>query len=98
MTLAIVSLQPARPELLRVGPAHRAAHVICFGILALLATTVFTRNKGLAATMVACWLFGIGLEVAQHFKYHIPLEWGDIRDDGMGIGILLALRLLTRRV
>jgi hypothetical protein len=98
MTLAIVSLQPARPELFRVGLAHRTAHMLCFGMLSLLATAVFTRNKALPATAAACWLFGIGLEVAQHFKYHIPLEWGDIRDDGIGIGILIGLRMLTRRV
>src|ERR1700733_8443332 len=95
LALAFGSLQPARLEIIHLGFAHRLMHTVSFAILALLAIAVFSGPRWLTWSALACWLFGIGLEVSQHFVYRIPFEWNDIRDDGIGVGVVVGLQALA---
>jgi hypothetical protein len=88
-TIAVTygSLQPRRPDIFRGGLAHSLTHIVCFGILSLLANVAFLRGRRLVGIAIAAWLFGFSLEVLQHFIYHRAFEWSDIRDDGVGIAL-----------
>jgi hypothetical protein len=98
LALTLGSLQPRRAEFFRIGVAHQLTHVLYFGILALLANAVFSRSRWLIWTALVCWLFGVGLEVSQHFIYRKDLEWGDIRDDGIGVVVGLSILALVLRL
>jgi hypothetical protein len=76
----------------------RLTHVLYFGILTLLANALRSRHRWWIWTALACWLFGVGLEVLQHLIYRTALEWGDIRDDGIGVVLGLSILALMLRL
>lgn len=92
--LTAVSLQPYRPPGERQTIRHRVAHVFSFGAAALMLLALGTdgKSESLAAAGVLC--LAIAIETSQHLLYKNPLEWGDVRDDT--IGILIAALLIRR--
>lgn len=89
--LAFASLQPRRPDWTHASGSHRISHIVCFGVLTVLAARAFSR-RFFTFALPGCILFGAALELAQRSIFHISLEWSDIRDDT--IGVLLAVACL----
>jgi hypothetical protein len=90
--LVFVSINRRGPRTPHGSLTHWAAHVLAFAIpgLMLLPLCRNTGQKWAAALALVC-LAGL-LELRQHQIFGQPVEWWDIRDDG--IGILLASFLL----
>jgi VanZ family protein len=86
--LAILSLQSKRSWIVsHSSPLHGLFHVLAFGTLCILATReVSDRRWGLWIAF-ACFLFGLGIETAQHLVGRHQMEWNDVVDDGIGIGL-----------
>jgi hypothetical protein len=89
LLLIVGSLQPARPSLVR--SAHREIHYLAFagGALLLFCLSQSRRQESLAAA--ATLMLGVSIETLQHIIYHNPMEWWDIRDDGLAILAALVL-------
>lgn len=96
--LLILSLQPSRPGNIHLGVAHRIAHFLGFGALALMATLGFGRpGRNSLQPAAACFLFGLAIEFLQHWQNQMPVEWPDVRDNAVGIGVFTAFCLVYQR-
>jgi hypothetical protein len=86
--LAILSLQGSRPRIVSHSSSlHGLFHVLAFGTLCILATReVFGRRWELWIAF-ACFLFSVGIETAQHLVGQHQMEWNDLVDDAIGIGL-----------
>ncbi len=90
--LFIGSLQPNRPAHIHYGPIHHTAHVLGFGILTfLLAAGYGNRHRVTFGSAAAVFAFGFTIELLQHWLYRMPIEWRDVRDDGIGVVAVVAL-------
>lgn len=97
----MVSLQPERPASLRFEylgiTVHQTVHVLCFAILAFLASRVFEGWSSSKWAGPLCLLFGISIEVMQHWIYGQAIEWADVREDAIGIVVMLLITGWWRR-
>jgi hypothetical protein len=90
--LLIGSLQPIRPAHIHFGFAHHLLHFIGFGILAFLAAAGFGNPVRFSwRPAAASFLFGLAIELLQHWQYSIPMEWRDVRDNAIGILTFVAI-------
>ena len=88
VALMVGSLQPHRTKLHRVPTAHSIFHILAFGMLTFLAGKAFPGRRSLFWIAPACLLLGVLLEIAQHQLSERALEWADIRDDAVAIGLV----------
>jgi hypothetical protein len=96
--LAVASLQPARPAT-HHWLLHRAVHLACFGLLALIGQSAVRDRKWLPLVFTGCVGFGAALELLQSLIYTNLFEWNDLRDDAIGAaGGLLCALLIGRAV
>jgi len=79
-----------------VGIVHRLVHVVAFAGIALRPSIVRSplRRKLIASVNVA--LLGAVLELLQHYYYGNMYEWGDVRDDCIGVIGAIMLGLLVQ--
>lgn len=93
--LTVISLQPHRVQQFGQGrPMHAVLHVLAFGVLGSLAIlTISRRYKSLA--IVCCVGHGFLIEVIQAHLYPDAIEWGDVRDDTLGIVVFSLLTLVV---
>lgn len=97
LALLIGSLQPSRPAHIHFGTIHHMAHILGFGLLAvLLAAASSNRDRVSYWPPAAVFVFGLTIELLQHWLYRIPLEWCDVRDDAIGIVAFTVLYQLWR--
>ncbi len=90
--LLIGSLQPIRPVHIHFGLVHHLVHFLGFGVLAFLATAGFGNPFRFSWwPAAASFLFGLTIEILQHWQYRIPLEWRDVRDNAIGIVTFAAI-------
>ena len=93
LLLVAGSLQPARLALL--GGLHRPLHWLVFsGTAFLLLLAARNLRQELCGVAAAC-LLGLSLECLQHLIYRNPMEWRDVRDDGLAVLLALALYRLA---
>lgn len=86
--LTITSLQVARPRVIGHSPViHGLLHVFAFGTLCILVTREVSGKRWELWIAFACFLFGFGIETAQHLLGSHPVEWNDVLDDAIGIGL-----------
>jgi hypothetical protein len=86
--LIILSLQRWRPRIIsHASPLHGLFHVFAFGILCVLATREVSSRRWELSIALGCFLFCVGIETAQHLLEMQPMEWNDVVDDGIGIGV-----------
>ena len=64
---------------------HRLYHFLVFGGTALLGLAIARDLWQRVAVAGSVFALGVALEVAQYVYYDNPLEWWDIRDDGLGV-------------
>src|SRR5271165_2874013 len=84
--LFAISIQPARPGNIHSGPAHHVAHFLSFGALAFLAAMGFGFADRISVyPALGTFLWGGAIEYLQHLQNQMPVEWYDVRDDGVGI-------------
>jgi hypothetical protein len=95
--IAFASLQPRRPDWTHASGGHRISHIVCFGILTAFAALAFSRRRLFTIAVPGCILFGAALELAQRFIFSISLEWSDIRDDTIGVLLVVAFLIATSR-
>jgi hypothetical protein len=81
------SLQPLRPGGQHDSEIHQLLHFVCFGVLVLLAWGAFPGRRSLVWIVLACILFGATLEFLQHWEFREAMEWNDVRDDAIGVGV-----------
>jgi hypothetical protein len=73
-----------------IAPQHRLVHMITFAITALLFLLLTDRPKDEVRAAGAVLLLGCGIEVMQFAIRFAPVfEWWDVRDDAIGIVIVL---------
>src|ERR1700722_8150418 len=98
--LVIGSLQPRQPANLHFSTAHHVAHLLGFGALAFLAIVGFSGPSYASFwPAAASFLLGFAIEFLQHLQNRKPVEWHDVRDDGIGILLFTVFcHLLHRRV
>jgi hypothetical protein len=78
--------------------AHQIAHFLGFGALAFLATLGFRRSgRNSLEPAAASFLFGLVIEFLQHWQNQMPVEWPDVRDNAVGIGVFTAFCLVCQR-
>jgi hypothetical protein len=76
----IGSLIPWRPQG-ATGPMRVAGHIVVFGATTLLLLLI-GRSAGQRFWALAAVIgLGIAIECSQHWIYHSPLEWWDMRTD-----------------
>jgi hypothetical protein len=98
VALVAGSLQPRRPANFHSSPAHQVAHFLGFGLLALLTAVSFGKPGAIGVWPVVWPLFlGIAIEFLEHWKNLMPVEWYDVREDGIGILAFAALWHLYQR-
>lgn len=73
---------------------HRVAHVVAFGVLALLLLPLARSRRGTLLITIAIFCIACGMELLQYHVFHLArarqsIEWWDIRDNT--VGLLLAL-------
>ena len=91
--LIVGSLQPARPSI--VKSVHREIHWVGFAAPAILQFVVSRSRRQEVLSAFAIFFLGLSLEVLQHLIYRNPMEWFDIRDDGLAIFTAFAIYRLT---
>lgn len=96
--LAAGSLQPMRPAGFHDSQGHGLLHFVCFGALALLANRAFPGRLSLAWIAPVSVLFGLTLEALQALGAHDLMEWCDVRDDAVGVGLASIFMLLWQPV
>ena len=90
--LLIGSLQSKRPAHIHFGTPHHIIHFLGFGALAFLATAGFGNPIRPALWPPAASLcLGFAIELLQHWQNGFPIEWYDVRDDGIGIFVFTVL-------
>ena len=78
--------------------AHHIAHFLGFGSLAFLATLGFgTPGRNSLTPAAAVFLFGLAIEFLQHWQNQMPVEWPDVGDNAIGIGVFTAFCLVYQR-
>jgi hypothetical protein len=86
--LTILSLQSSRPRIVsHSSPLHGLFHILAFGTLCILATREVTGRRWELWIAFGCFLFCLGIETAQHLLGSHSMEWNDVVDDGIGIGL-----------
>ncbi len=76
---------------------HRPYHFASFGATAALYMSLATTAAGELKAAVLAMGLGLSLEALQHWIYGGVMEWWDVRDDAIGIGIaLLVFRGISR--
>jgi len=81
-----------------VATGHRVAHILTFGVTALLFLLPTDRPRSQALAVGAAFLLGCAIEVTQFAITFAPmLEWWDVRDDAIGIAGALLIFLVCRR-
>jgi hypothetical protein len=94
VAITIGSLQPRRfRSISHQSPLHPLFHVFIFGTLCVLATKGFAGKRAGLWIALGCFLLGLGIETAQHLIGMQPqqMEWNDVADDGIGIGLAVWL-------
>jgi hypothetical protein len=74
---------------------HRQIHWLAFGGAALLLLLPARNRRREICAVLAAFLLGLSLEYLQHLIYRNPMEWYDVRDDGLAILAALALYRLS---
>ena len=82
LALTAYSLQSGR-AVKRTSTLHDPAHVVAFGIPALMLCAGSGRRGQLAAAGAVIAL-GASIEFSQHLIYRIDFEWMDLIDDAVG--------------
>jgi hypothetical protein len=91
--LTVTSLQPHRVQQFGHGrPIHAVLHVLAFGVLGSLAILTSSRRYRSLA-IVCCVAHGFLIEVIQARLFPDAIEWGDIRDDTLGVVMFSLLTL-----
>jgi len=75
---------------------HRISHVAAFGVLALLLLMLGRNGAQRLLATVGALALAMATEFAQYLDFRQPFEWWDVRDDGIGILLALALVRLAR--
>jgi hypothetical protein len=76
---------------------HRPFHFVSFGATAALYMLLATTAAGELKAALAATGLGLSLEALQHWIYGNAMEWWDVRDDAIGIGVaLLIFRGISR--
>lgn len=96
-SLIAVSLQPYRPPGETHSARHRVMHVLAFGAGALMLMALGTDGKRQALGALIILSVALAIEMAQQTIYKGPFEWGDVRDDAIGI-LIAALAIRRTRV
>jgi hypothetical protein len=93
LALTVASLQPGRPAGLHASGFHAPLHIICFGLLVVLAHLGLPGRRALLLLIPACALLGLSVEALQHWEFHEAMEWDDVAYDIIGtiVGSLLCL-------
>jgi hypothetical protein len=81
--------------------AHRIEHVGAFGALALLLLPLARNGRETWLIAVAILCVACGMELQQYYVFHFvryrqPIEWWDIRDDTVGLLLILLAVQFTR--
>jgi hypothetical protein len=97
VALTAASLQPRRPGGLHSSGFHAPLHLVCFGVLVLLAQRGFNGNRSLLWIVPACVLLGFTIEFGQHWEFQEAIEWNDIASDMIGAVVGGFLRLLGQK-
>jgi hypothetical protein len=98
IAIAAMSLLPApwKGYFTIRGPMHNLEHVLVFCVLFLLASGREGDWRSLSWAALAVLTVGFLLEAIQARVYTIPLEYGDILDDGLGVMLGFAARFCYR--
>jgi hypothetical protein len=100
LMLVLGSLQPVRPGLM-VGAAgagwHRGMHFLAFAGATLLLLVLARDLRQEIRNAMAVSLLGLSLEYLQHLIYRSPMEWWDVRDDGLAILAAFAVYQVIHR-
>jgi VanZ family protein len=95
--IGISSLQVARPRIIDHSPSlHVLLHIFAFGTLCILATREVSGKRWELSIAFACFFFGVGIETAQHLLGAHRVEWNDVLDDGIGVGLAAWLTRAVR--
>jgi hypothetical protein len=71
---------------------HRLAHMLVFGITALLLLLTTSTRKAEIRAAAAAFLLGLSIEIGQViFGLSMAFEWWDVRDDFIGVLLVLLL-------
>jgi hypothetical protein len=110
-----ISLQPARPSgASELHSLHRPFHFLAFALTTFVLWRFFAAirspfppSRGFApsglTSFVATFALGWLIEALQHFIYRNPMEWWDVRDDGLAalgallVGSVVRYALATRK-
>jgi hypothetical protein len=95
--LTILSLQSRRPRIVgHSSSLHGLFHIFAFGTLCILAAREVSGRRWELWIALGCFLFGVGIEVAQHLLGSHQMEWDDVMNDGIGIGLAIWLVRVVR--
>ncbi|MGH9628409.1 MAG: hypothetical protein ACRD7E_08745 [Bryobacteraceae bacterium] len=78
------------------GWSHRAYHLGAFGLTALLVSLVNRKPSRQVLWCGAVFLLGLSIELTQSAISRLPVEWGDVRDDAIGIIALMLVAQFKR--
>jgi hypothetical protein len=92
--LIVGSLQPARPRI--VTGVHRQLHWVAFAGAVLLLLSLSRARSQDVLRAFAVFSLGVSLELLQHLIYRNPIEWHDIKDNGVAVFVAFALYRLFR--
>jgi len=70
-----------------MGPLHLWYHLALFILLGILAMRSSAKPAVRVCLLLCLTMLGLGIESIEAFRYHIPLEWYDVRTDIGGIAI-----------
>ena len=75
------------------GRYHSWGHLLAFSVVAYLAARTARSFQERLLFFAGSLIFGLGIEVAEHFVFKSPLEWKDVVVDAAGVigGTVLAL-------
>ena len=81
-----------------MGPMHVWYHLALFILLGILAMRSSTKPGIRAGLLICLLMLGLSIESIEALRYHIPLEWYDVRTDtsGVAIGAILGWLLSFR--
>ena len=67
------------------GPLHPWYHFALFIILGILAVRSSAKPAVRVGLLICAAMLGLGIESIEALRYHIPLEWYDVRTDTSGV-------------
>ena len=75
------------------GRYHSWGHLVAFSVVGYVAARISRSSYARVLIFIGSLVFGLGIEVGEHFVFHNPLEWKDVLVDAFGVvgGTLIAM-------